>query len=51
MKHLTVLSFLMVTLALMPNATPGNAAAETAPPRIKAYYTRLPYDDHGMTGK
>ncbi len=26
-------------------------AAETAPPRIKAYYTRLPYDDNGMTGK
>ena len=26
-------------------------AGESAPPRIKAYYTRLPFDDHGLTGK
>ena len=27
------------------------AAEETSPARIKAYYTRLPFDDHGFTGK
>ena len=27
------------------------AAADVASTTIKAYYTRLPYDDHGMTGK
>ena len=26
------------------------AAAEVSSPHIKAYYTRLPYDDHGFTG-
>jgi hypothetical protein len=26
-------------------------AGEVPPPRIKAYYTRLPFDDHGLTGK
>jgi len=27
------------------------AAGETSPARIKAYYTRLPFDDDGFTGK
>ena len=27
------------------------SAGESAPPRVKAYYTRLPFDDHGFTGK
>ncbi|MEI7729140.1 MAG: LamG domain-containing protein [Verrucomicrobiota bacterium] len=27
------------------------AAGEASASRIKAYYTRLPYDDHGFTGK
>ena len=27
------------------------AAGETSPSRINAYYTRLPFDDHGFTGK
>ena len=27
------------------------AAGEASPARIKAYYTRLPFDDHGFTGK
>ncbi len=27
------------------------AAADVSSPHIKAYYTRLPYDDHGFTGK
>jgi hypothetical protein len=26
-------------------------AGESTPPRFKAYYTRLPFDDHGFTGK
>ena len=30
---------------------PMALAAETPPSRIKAYYTRLPFDDHGFTGK
>ena len=26
-------------------------AGESTSPRLKAYYTRLPFDDHGFTGK
>jgi hypothetical protein len=31
--------------------TPSALAAKESSPPIKAYYTRLPYDDHGNTGK
>ena len=29
----------------------SQADRPSPPPRIKAYYTRLPFDDHGFTGK
>ncbi len=44
-----LLSILLCGAALI---APGVLEArESSAPRIKAYYTRLPYDDHGMTGK
>jgi hypothetical protein len=33
------------------SAPPAVAIGETAPTCFKAYYTRLPFDDHGFTGK
>ncbi len=41
-----ITAFLLSIVALL-----SHAAALDAPPRLKAYYTRLPYDDHAMTGK
>jgi hypothetical protein len=42
----------LILLACTALLAPGVLeAGESSPPRIKAYYTRLPYDDHGMTGK
>lgn len=52
MKVIPLVSMLLATLALTGITTPSYAAPEVdAPSRIKAYYTRLPFDDHGFTGK
>lgn len=52
MKTIRLASILLATLALIATSASGYAAAEkTTSPRPKAYYTRLPYDDHGFTGK
>jgi hypothetical protein len=46
---------LMMIVSMVSGAAliaPSTFAAEgNSPPRIKAYYTRLPFDDHGFTGK
>ena len=47
MKHL--FSFLLGGAALISPL--ADAAAEAPASRIKAYYTRLPFEDHGFTGK
>ncbi len=44
----TLLSILLGGAAWL---APIALAAEAPPPRLKAFYTRLPYDDHGFTGK
>ena len=52
MKPILLVSMPLATLALMVATTPSYAAAEAdASVPVKAYYTRLPYDDHGFTGK
>ena len=51
---------LLITLLLVPLAAlnaadapakPAGGKPEVSPSRIKAYCTRLPFDDHGFTGK
>jgi hypothetical protein len=45
-------NLLFVLLGTAPFIAPiAHAAGEASPSRIKAYYTRLPFDDHGFTGK
>jgi hypothetical protein len=41
----------LILLGAVVWVAPLASKAEETPARIKAYYTRLPFDDHGMTGK